>query len=566
MFCGLAIVSYFHIKPWRRHPSPLIMQICLMSLCISIVFVANTTPFGRVNDLSDGGDVNIIGSSDYDSGRDGTAGCIFMSLIMQTVLLAREAWILTLSIDLVTSITNPFSSHVTSQRHYHLFVWLVAISMAVALVNHRQCQGEFLSNGTCWIRIDGIESGCFWGYFFSWMILFYLNSAAVLFYAYTRISKGLESTYATRYACVADTFRVVFFYFSYGVLLAVLLLVLYYAHARYNDGTRTRLIQHIVGYLVACRGFFDALVWFFTHGFICSQDSVTGFALNSPSPVQHKQLTMRDIFQPKFLISKMYETWRRTLQSRDSVTTRDTEQLSSLLLPSQTRLPFKQDDGEDDEDDGDGALATSSSGGPRSVPTMSTSSSMSPATMDFDVSPQLNLALRKEVLDLVTMGIKESVQRMQQRHCTVPSSPLPDHQAKTKEPESVSESSLSSLRSIYTHSSMQSSVLGAAGGVYTPRMSNASAIEEGRGMNLPKVYVPPAAPAPNMVQSFLYNSKSSTLSSALHGLLSVVGTHLPGEYGVDTVAYREDSQSIRASMLRHGEVGCIYSIDCIQCR
>eukprot|EP01031_Cornospumella_fuschlensis_P045389 gene45389-55533_t len=261
-------------------------------------------PFGRVGDLSDGGDVNIIGSSDYDSSRDGTAGCIFMSLIMQIALLAREAWILTLSIDLVTSITNPFSSHLTSQRRYHIFVWLVAIIMAIALVNHRQCQGEFLSNGTCWIRIDGIESGCFWGYFFSWMILFYINSAAVLFYAYTRIAKGLESTYATRYACVADTFRVVFFYFSYGVLLAVLLLILYYAHASYNDGARTRLIQHLVGFVVACRGFFDALVWFFTHGFICSQDSVTGFALNSPPPAQHKQLTMRDIFQPKFLISK----------------------------------------------------------------------------------------------------------------------------------------------------------------------------------------------------------------------------------------------------------------------
>lgn len=540
VFSSLAILSYFHIKPWRRHPSPLIMQICLSGLVISVIFFVNTFPFNRVDELKDGEDINVIDHDKYISDRDHSVKCIAMSLLMQLALLAREAWILTLSIDLLTSITNPFASHTVSQRKYHLFVWLIALSGALALVNHKQCQGQFLSNGVCWLRIDGIESGCFWAYFFSWMITFYINSAAVLAYAYSRISKGLESTYATRFACVADTFRVVFFYFSYGLFLAFLLILLYYVIEGSSTEDNTLEMEHIVAYFVACRGFFDALVWFFTHGFVCSSDTVTNFAINA-RPCFRKKLTMNDIIRPKFFVEHVLRTLRLSSSTNEA---RNSEIASSLLVNTaddfsysvatgsstrnSTHRPFQADmDKYSDEDSAE--LEEPLSGEPPREPQMSTASSLAqPLLSDLDVSPQLNLALRREVVQLVTLGIRESVHRMQEREGAFQTRPT---LAPQRESEDVSLSS--STRSVATRTTDQD--------VFFPvRLSQS--FQEGVVPIDPNQMLGPITSRrsvlpPNMTQSFYYSKSSHRLSNAFHGLLSVVGTHLPGEYGVDHAAY-----------------------------
>lgn len=286
VFCALALLSYIHIKPWRRHPSFLIIMICFMNSIFSSILIYNSAPRHGVGEVNDGTDVST--SSDA---RDHVPSCVIMSFFIQLTLLAREGWILTLSVDLLTSITNPFSSYKTNLRQYHLYIWFFTTITAITLVSQSSCQGEFLTNGTCWIKIRDPRSLCFWGYFMMWVILFYINAGAVLTYAFSRISKGLESTYATRYACVADTFRVVFLFFLYGLMIAIFFVVLYYAANDNHDrrSQRVYFLEHCFAYLIACRGYVDALIWFFSHGFVSGNGVVTNLSVRSANETAQRR-------------------------------------------------------------------------------------------------------------------------------------------------------------------------------------------------------------------------------------------------------------------------------------
>lgn len=153
LFCALALLSYFHVRPWRRHPSILMAMICFISSIMSSILLFNAAPYAGTREISDASDINLIGTSTYSSARDHNASCVIMSFFIQLTLLAREGWILTLSVDLLTTITNPFSSHKSSVNRYHFYVWMGTLLSAVILVGQRSCQGEFLTNGTCWIKI-----------------------------------------------------------------------------------------------------------------------------------------------------------------------------------------------------------------------------------------------------------------------------------------------------------------------------------------------------------------------------------------------------------------------------
>lgn len=196
----LVLLSYAHIVPWRRHPSSLLLQISICSFVLAAIFAYNSAPAaGRQHSYHTGG-LNIVDSVDYDSHRDHEMGCQAQSFFVQLTLLAREMWVFSLSTDLVTSITNPFASYKTNLRKYHVTIGVLALSSALVLLVHRTCQGQFLSNGTCWVRLwDSVSNPCFWGFFMAWKLFFYLTAVVTLGFAYSRIAKGLDSTYATRF-------------------------------------------------------------------------------------------------------------------------------------------------------------------------------------------------------------------------------------------------------------------------------------------------------------------------------------------------------------------------------
>jgi 1-phosphatidylinositol-4-phosphate 5-kinase len=519
VFCILSLLSFWQIRPWRRHPSILMIMICFISIVISCILVYNAAPHGGDREI-DKSDVNVIQDSHFNA-SDRSPSCLLMSFFIQLTLLAREGWILTLSLDLLTSITNPFASYKSSLKQYHFYIWSFTVLSAIVLISTKSCQGEFLSNGTCWIRISGAESACFWGFFMAWVITFYVNAAAVLTYAFSRVSKGLESTYETRYACVADTFRVVFLYFIYGMIIAVFFLVIYYSYQSGLGGEHLYFLEHCFAYLIACRGFVDALIWFFSHGFMSERKgTVTNLAAvvatdgaNSSSVGDRRQssrsspaksssnrypftdshhvegkeqmaeaegdlgekvqvnsddqfasgnakrrrhlLTLTDIFLPDQSLrsfftniffgkpTREYDDGMNTsdavgrLQSGDeecsihatrkapkkrrlwSQTTSPDTDMSTLADALLVNSPYHE---ADEESSTPGNLRhhsrshrqRASSDDDENEPS-SVVSRITRDTYDVDVSPQLNLTLRREVLSLVTRGIQESVTRMIER-------------------------------------------------------------------------------------------------------------------------------------------------------
>lgn len=91
------------------------------------------------------------------------------------------------------------------------------------------------------------------------VVLYYVFSAAVLGYAFVRISRGLESTYETRKSCVVKNLSVLLAYVGYAIALFGLYIgyvVSEDSEADSNavgDSTGTKTLGYIITLFVGCR-------------------------------------------------------------------------------------------------------------------------------------------------------------------------------------------------------------------------------------------------------------------------------------------------------------------------
>eukprot|EP01042_Synura_sphagnicola_P001516 gene1516-1758_t len=196
------------------------------------------------------------------------------------------------------------------------------------------------------------------------MVAFYAFSLSVIAYGYNRINKGLETTYLTRKAIVTDTFRVVIAYMLYMSITAVFLVV-YASYVRkgvksesqrtYDDRVAFG-IEKLVAYIVACRGLVDATLWFILHDFAKEPEGARTGVLGSRSA----RLMDRLRFLP-------LTTTGSSTASNDP----------APAPPARANAPKSHEEEE----------------------------------ADIDLTPQLNIALRQEMLHFVTVGIQQSVKR-----------------------------------------------------------------------------------------------------------------------------------------------------------
>ena len=378
---------------------------------------------------------------------------------MQFSLLGGELWFLALSVDLLQGLTNPFSSYSRNQRQYSFIIYITAITVAVALVTQAgplHCQGSFKTISgidVCWIADqpggnkddDDATSGiiCFWIFYLGPCCLFYAVSVLTCTYAYYRLSLGLDSTYSTRRDVVGDTFRMVFSHLVYGLLLLVLWATIGKANSGSGDGFSSRLFAFAIG----CRGFYDANVWFFLHDFDrgASRKKRAGLAAwlercclwllpgSDEQPSDRTTPLLAGSVAPRTSALSRLTSDRASRVSFAAV-------LLDLVNPAEGDNEEGHDKGEDNDDDG--AMM---------------------GTDDLDLTPQLNVALRREVLHFVTTGIRESVMRWGARDD--PASPPPER--------STSAASASA--------SVQSSVLAAS---ISSGESNRRRVDSGYGSSL----------------------------------------------------------------------------------
>lgn len=154
VFCICVMLSYKHVVPWRKHPSPLIFHRTIAHFLFSLILIFSSSL--------------IRGDSD-----DSSDACVAISFLTQFSFFAGECWLWTISIDLLRSLTNPFTSYKSNLRTYHIIVWTASLINATALVENNQCQGHFTEH-ICWIRIHNPMSSCFWGYYLGWYFPYHL--------------------------------------------------------------------------------------------------------------------------------------------------------------------------------------------------------------------------------------------------------------------------------------------------------------------------------------------------------------------------------------------------------
>lgn len=344
LFLTLCVqLSYFHIRPWRKHPSPLIFYRSCSHALFSLLLM-----------------MNAYAPLDAHSN-----GCKLFSVLIQFSYFTGECWLLTISVDLILSLTNPFTSYKSNLRRYHIIVWTSGAVIAAVLLNGH-CQDSF-SGGICWIE-SSLE--CVIGFYLFWVIFFYALSICAVFFSAWRMSRGLESTYVTRKACVQDTFYIVASYLAYSVGIFILFIILTPKHNLEENSELPETSRNIIAYLISLRGCVDAVLWFMLHDF-----SSSGSASKSRS---------------KSSSSLLFKLFSSPLLDPDEVN--DTQASAEPDIEMQN-----------DTNEGDFGI-------------------------DVDLSPQLNMALRQEVVHFTTMGIIRSVEYNLDRSSEVSTESSPSEQ------------------------------------------------------------------------------------------------------------------------------------------
>jgi hypothetical protein len=144
IMCSMVMLSYVQILPWRKHPSVLIFCRTLCHLLFSITLFINS----------------------FEKNFAESTSCHVLSFFTQFTFLTGESWLVVIAIDLILSLSNPFTSYTGNLNKYHLVVWTAGLINASYLTASPDCQGVIAD--ICWIEYTHSVSSCLWGFYLSW--------------------------------------------------------------------------------------------------------------------------------------------------------------------------------------------------------------------------------------------------------------------------------------------------------------------------------------------------------------------------------------------------------------
>lgn len=234
------VLSYIMIVPWRKHPSSLVLYRSLTSFffSINIILEAITTT---------------------------NQSCRNYATFTQLMVLAGEAWLTTIALDLVYSLTNPFISYKTNLKKYQFLVWTFSCLISFIFYFNTSCQGQF-DQGICWINITSTNSPCLWGYFLFWIICMYAYQMYASIYAYFRLKRGLPITFEVRKKCAQETYKCLITYAIYLSILVFMFSIISMDPSP-NPGSGMSNFSLFYLFILSNKGSVDGIVWFMLHDF-----------------------------------------------------------------------------------------------------------------------------------------------------------------------------------------------------------------------------------------------------------------------------------------------------------
>ena len=346
--------SYIMIVPWRKHPSMLILYRAITSLSFSINLLGNAT-----------------NNSTLSAGL-----CRHFAVVTEMCLLSGEGWLTTIANDLVTSLTNPFISYKSNLRKYLVIITIWSSFIGLIFSLDPGCQGEF-DQGICWMGVESSFSPCLWGYFLVWIIGMYVYQIWAVSFSYMRLQQGLEATFDVRKKCAEETFTCLFIYFIYLTII-VFFFTIVSGRSSPRPGTTAHNTSLFLLYIIANRGTVDAIVWFKLHDFTLSTAAVSD-----------KSSGKNDTIDPE--IAAVLHNDNDDSGDDEPSSNGKYKRLSTSIIDN-LKLSKIEELGKEMRDE--------------FTKTITDIADITIQDVDeTDMSPQVNMALRKHIVSLVTRGV-----------------------------------------------------------------------------------------------------------------------------------------------------------------
>jgi len=373
------VVSYIMIQPWQKHPSKLVLYRALTSVVFSL---------------------NLL----FEAIGTNSTSCRSYATVTEYTLLAGECWLTTIALDLVYSLTNPFSSYKENMRRYQIMVWGFTGLLSLIFYTDTNCQGVF-DKGICWLKIQGTSSPCLWGYYLFWILIMYIYQASATIFAYFRLNQGLPATFEVRKRCAQETFKCLLVYAIYLTVLFFMFAIIAGSHADTNPTPGSSMGNFALFFLfiISNRGSVDGVVWFMLHDF-ARDDPPPKFGTSKPvRDPNKKRLSIKGTNRKRFQPIKRQDESEPTLEDGGGAGDQEEEfdeeeedssqRLRSASMGDDMKHKFKD-------------LAKDAS------KTLQELADLAITEIDeADLSPQVNMALRQQIVTYVTRGVKDSIEK-----------------------------------------------------------------------------------------------------------------------------------------------------------
>ncbi|TMW57762.1 hypothetical protein Poli38472_014365 [Pythium oligandrum] len=281
------ILSYISVPSYRQHPNPLMFWRTIADALFVIQLLAQQFVRCLYYDCKPlCNNKNTQCGCSYDENAGPT--CDIFAGLFEFTLIAAEAWFLCMTLNLLLSLTNPFTDFKRNTRLFHIFSWGLGLFLGLLLMNTADWAG-YSDLGVCWTnalkdlpadpkescRVGALVIDNFsedykavnanitsWGFFYVWMALILICGISVWLWAWKRLSEGMPETYAIRVQSINrarfNVLAVTFYWLIVGAI---------YIKFLSRDRSKPSRSSELLNFVIAGKGYVDLVIWFALNDF-----------------------------------------------------------------------------------------------------------------------------------------------------------------------------------------------------------------------------------------------------------------------------------------------------------
>ncbi|GLE00568.1 hypothetical protein PINS_up009325 [Pythium insidiosum] len=276
------ILSYASVPSYRQHPNPLMFWRTIADAFFVIQLLAQQFVRCLYYDCKP-----LCNSKNTQCGcswKDGAGGtCDVFAGLFEFSLIAAEAWFFCMTLNLLLSLTNPFTDFKRNTRLFHVFCWGIGLLLGLLLMNTDDWAG-YSDLGVCWTNAlknlpaddrqtcrpnaqvienfgdtySAVNANITsWAFFYVWMGFIIVFGIVVWLWAWKRLSEGMPETYAIRVQSINRARFNVLAVTAYWVIVGIV-----YVRFLSRDRSKKDSSSELLNFLIAGKGYVDLVIWF----------------------------------------------------------------------------------------------------------------------------------------------------------------------------------------------------------------------------------------------------------------------------------------------------------------